>query len=47
MDFTNDDVQIKRVPVGSLSESSVEVLVDDVSWKGGWDISVSRWNRGG
>ncbi len=34
MDFTNDDVQIKRVPVGSLSESSVEVLVDDVSWKG-------------
>lgn len=34
MDFTNDDVQIKRVPVGSLSESSVEVLVDDVDWKG-------------
>lgn len=34
MDFTNDDVQIKRIPVSSLSESSVEVLVDDVSWKG-------------
>lgn len=34
MDFTNDDVQIKRVPVSSLSELSVEVLVDNVQWKG-------------
>lgn len=34
MDFTNDDVQIKRVPIDSLSEASVEILVDNVTWKG-------------
>lgn len=34
MDFTNDDVQIKRVPIDSLSEASVDILVDDVQWKG-------------
>ncbi|TGX97558.1 hypothetical protein E5357_12025 [Hominisplanchenecus murintestinalis] len=34
MDFTNDNVQIKRVPINNLSEASVDILVDDVSWKG-------------
>lgn len=34
MDFTNDNVQIKRVPIDSLSETSVEILVDGVTWKG-------------
>lgn len=34
MDFTDDNVQIKRVPIDSLSEASVNILVDDVSWKG-------------
>lgn len=34
MDFTDDNVQIKRVPIDSLSEASVDILVDDVSWKG-------------
>lgn len=34
MDFTNDNVQIKRVPIDSLSEASVDILVDDVTWNG-------------
>lgn len=34
MDFTNDDVQIKRVPIDSLSEASVDILVDDVQRPG-------------
>lgn len=34
MDFTNDNVQIKRVPIDSLSEASVDILVDNVHYRG-------------
>lgn len=33
-DLTNETVQIKRVPINSLSTNSVEIMVEDVKWGG-------------
>lgn len=31
-DYTNDNVQIKRIPINNLSEASVDILADDVGY---------------
>ena len=33
-DSTNEDIQIKRVPVNRLSPENVEILLDDTTWNG-------------
>lgn len=33
-DFTNETVQMKRVPLDNLTSDAVEILVEDVDWKG-------------
>lgn len=33
-DFTSETVQIKRVPLNNLTPDAVEILIEDVKWKG-------------